>query len=411
MEKKLVSFSLADDVKSEAPAGYVESLEKLVNDIMIPRELEKMCTQAGRVYNYSFADYQKMAREIWGDTISVTIKNAPHRVLCGSAGSANHQNAGYHTYWRLIADDGTHSYQAQEQHCAAECIYEELRIFANQNNGRLQGLVKNLLVQQPGYQELCKKMGLQPVCFGPKDEIKAIYNVQNGGRVDSSVYGVFASMLDEDRDFREYNQKKIDKLEAQLRELAPLLCDGSVIEGDSSKNCIFVSHPSLRCGENIVGSSHYKHSVDHCLYRKNYLLDPGVHELARIINNKIEFGRRLRGSGNGVETEPVMPGVAGVKTHGDVCDNVVTSAPEPCVRFPFRQNGNQTLIWAGITCVSFAGFLMCVSLAKRCAEELVAEREKSHKKEIVIDRPDSVRNQRGDIEWHNVSNARNGHSR
>ena len=89
----------------------------------------------------------------------------------------------------------------------------------------------------------------------------------------------------------------------------------------------------------------------------------------------------------------------------------MTSTPEPCVRLPFLQNGNKTLIWAGVTCVSLAGFLMCVSLAKRCTEELVAEREKSHKKEIVIDRPDSVHNQRGDIEWHNVSNARNGHSR
>lgn len=73
MEKKLVSFSLTDGIKSLAPAGYVESLEKLVSDIMIPRELEKMCTQEGRVYNYNFADYQKMARDIWGDTKLVRL--------------------------------------------------------------------------------------------------------------------------------------------------------------------------------------------------------------------------------------------------------------------------------------------------------------------------------------------------
>ncbi len=409
MDKKLVKFNLADEIKSEAPAGYVESLEKLVNDIVIPRELEKMCTQEGRVYNHSFADYQKLARDIWGDTISVTIKNAPHRVLCGSVGSANHQNAGYHTYWRLIADDGTHSYQAQEQHCAAECICKELQVFANQNNGRLQWLVKSLLAKQIGYQALRQKMGLQSLHLGADDEIKSIYNIKKGATISGDAMLVNDVFLNTSWD----NQMRriADKVSYGLRALAPLLCDGSVIDGDSSKNCIFVSHPSLRCGEDIVGSSYYKHNVDHCLYRKNCLLDPGVHELARIINNKIEFGRRLRGSGNVVETEPVMPGVTGAKNHSDVYDNVVTSTPEPCVRFPFLQNGNKTLIWAGVTCVSFAGFLMCVSLAKRCAEELVAEREKSHKKEIVIDRPDSVHNQRGDIEWHNVSNARNGHSR
>lgn len=320
MDKKLVRFSLADDIKSETPAGYVESLEKLVNDIMIPRELEKMCTQEGRVYNYSFADYQKMAREIWRYPIYVTIKNAPHRVLCGSVGSANHQNASYHTYWRLVADDGTHSYQAQEQHCAAECICEELQVFANQNNGRLQWLVKSLLAKQIGYQALRQKMGLQYLQLGADDEIKSIYNIKKGATISGDARLVNDVFLNTSWD--DQMRQIADKVSYGLRELAPLLCDGSVIDGDNSKNCIFVSHPSLRCGENIVGSSHYKHNVDHCLYRKNYLLDPGVHELARIINNKIEFGRRLRGSGNVVETEPVMPGVTGAKIHSDVYDVV-----------------------------------------------------------------------------------------
>ncbi len=318
MDKKLVRFSLADDVKSEGPAGYVESLEKLVNDIMIPRELEKMCTQEGRVYNYSFADYQKMAREIWRYPISITIKNAPHRVLCGSVGSANHQNASYHTYWRLIADDGTHCYQAQEQHCAAECICEELQVFANQNNGRLQWLVKSLLAKQIGYQALRQKMGLQYLQLGADDEIKSIYNVQNGGRVCSSVRGVFASMLDEDRDFREYNQKKIDELDVKLRELAPLLCDGSVITGDASRDWIYVYHPGCE-PFSLIGTEYTTCSVYEALTDLNTFNGSDPACVAREVNNIVDYNRVANGV---MASEPPVRPVKGAKIHSDVYDVV-----------------------------------------------------------------------------------------
>ena len=408
MEKKLVKFSLADDVKSEAPAGYVESLEKLVNDIVIPRELEKMCTQEGRVYNYSFADYQKMARDIWGGSVSVVIKNAPHRVLCGDVGSANHHSPGYHTYWRLIADDGTDCYQVQEQHCAAEHVDEELKRFADQNNGRLQWLVKNMVVKQPGYQELCKKIGANtyvgqkpqshPVTLGRDDEIKSIYNVRHGATIHPTAWSVVYSL--KDSAWNDRMRQKADEVADNLRALAPLLCDGSIIAGDISKNNIFVVHPNVRCGEDVVGTSYYKHNIDTVLSSKNWFNKYSVHELAKSINDQIEFGRRA--------------GSASLDYHRYVSrsDNVVASKPEePCVRVCLQQNRNETLKWVGITCLSFGGLLMSISAMKWCAQELVAEREKSHKKEIVIDRPDSVHNQRGDIEWHNVSNARNGHSR
>ena len=100
MDKKLVSFSLADGIKSVAPAGYVESLEKLVNDIMIPRELEKMCTQEGRVYNYSFADYQKM-QQILYNLLSNAIKFTKNNGKIEITSEANHKN-----YILKIKDNG-----------------------------------------------------------------------------------------------------------------------------------------------------------------------------------------------------------------------------------------------------------------------------------------------------------------
>lgn len=195
-----------------------------------------------------------------------------------------------------------------------------LKRFANKDNARLRWLVKNLLVQQPGYQELRKKMGLQPVCFGPKDEIKAIYNVQNGGRVGLSVRGFFASMMDEGFDDLEWYQEKFDELEAQLRELAPLLCDGSVITGDASRNWIYVYHPGF--GRfSLIGRSHPTYSVYGalCNYNKfmNYGSDPA--RVAREVNNIVDYNRVANGV---MAYEPPVRPVKGAKIHSDVYDVV-----------------------------------------------------------------------------------------
>lgn len=324
MDKKLVRFSLADDVKSAAPAGYVESLEKLVNDIMIPRELEKMCTQEGRVYNYSFADYQKMAREIWGDTKVVRLVVGEEEYCLSSIGGYGHEGfGGCYTEEVLNANVDGVVYQAQEQDLPWGCDKWSARLkrFANKDNPRLRWLVKNLLVQQPGCQELRKKMGLQPVCFGPKDEIKAIYNVQNGGSVDSSVQRVFASMMDQEPYYRKCRPDVIEKLEAQLRELASLLCDGSVIEGDASKNWIYVEHPSFRSPFSLIGRSYTKYSVLGALYDYNTFMDYGSDpaRVAREINNIVDYNRVANGV---MASEPPVRPVKGVKIHSDVYDVV-----------------------------------------------------------------------------------------
>ncbi len=311
MDKKLVKFSLADDVKSEAPAGYVESLEKLVNDIMIPRELEKMCTQEGRVYNYNFADYQKMAREIWGDTKLV-------RLVVGE--NKYYEWGRWKTEEVLDANVDGVVYQAQEQDLPWGCDKWSARLkrFANKDNPRLRWLVKNLLVQQPGYQELRKKMGLQPVCFGPKDEIKAIYNVQNGGRVGLSVRDVFASKLDEGFDDIEWYQEKFDKLEAQLRELAPLLCDGSVITGDASRDWIYVYHPGF--GRfSLIGKERINYSVYVALTYLNTFNDSDPACVAREVNNIVDYNRVANGV---MASEPPVRPVKGAKIHSDVYDVV-----------------------------------------------------------------------------------------
>ena len=314
---------MTDGIKSVAPAGYVESLEKLVNDIMIPRELEKMCTQEGRVYNYSFADYQKMAREIWGDTKLVRLVVGTDEYYLSSIGGMGHQGfGGRYTEEVLNADVDGVVYQAQEQDLpwGLDGWPARLKRFANKDNARLRWLVKNLLVQQPGCQELRKKMGLQPVCFGAIDEIKAIYNVQNGGCVCSSVRGVFASMLKEEPDF-EWCQKKIDKLEAQLRELASLLCDGSVIEGDASKNWIYVDHPSFHSPFSLIGKSYTKYSVYGALCKYNTFMDYGSDpaRVAREVNNIVDYNRVANGV---MASEPPVRPVKGVKIHSDVYDVV-----------------------------------------------------------------------------------------
>lgn len=312
MDKKLVKFSLTDGIKSVAPAGYVESLEKLVNDIIIPRELEKMCTQEGRVYNYSFADYQKMARDIWGDTKLV-------RLVVGE--NKYHDEFGrWKTKEVLNANVDGVVYQAQEQDLpwAFDGWSARLNRFANKDNPRLRWLVKNLLVQQPGYKELRKKMGLQPVCFGPKDEIKAIYNVQNGGRVVLSVRDVFASKLDEGFDDIEWYQEKFDKLEVQLRELAPLLCDGSVITGDEIRDWIYVYHPGF--GRfSLVGKERTKYSVYEALTYLNKFNDSDPACVAREVNNIVDYNRVANGV---MASEPPVRPVKGAKIHSDVYDVV-----------------------------------------------------------------------------------------
>ena len=314
MTKKLVSFTLADDVKSAVPAGYVESLEQLVNDIMIPRELEKMCTQEGRVYNYSFADYQKMAREIWGDTKLV-------RLVVGE--NKYYEWGRWKTKEVLNANVDGVVYQAQEQDLpwGLDGWSARLNRFANKDNPRLRWLVKNLLVQQPGYQELRKKMGLQPVCFGPKDEFKAIYNVQNGGYVDSSVRGVFASMMDQEPYFRKCRPDVFEKLEAQLHELASLLCDGSVIVGDASKNWIYADHSSFHSPFSLIGRSYTKYSVLGALYDYNTFMDydSDPARVAREINNIVDYNRVANGV---MASEPPVQPVKGVKIHSDVYDVV-----------------------------------------------------------------------------------------
>ena len=324
MDKKLVRFSLADDVKSEAPAGYVESLEKLVNDIMIPRELEKMCTQEGRVYNYSFADYQKMAREIWGDTKVVRLVVGDNEYYLSSIGGYGNEGfGGRYTEEVLNADVDGVVYQAQEQDLpwGLDGWPARLKRFANKDNPRLRWLVKNLLVQQPGCQELRKKMGLQPVCFGPKDEFKAIYNVQNGGYVDSSVRGVFASMMDQEPYFRKCRPDVFEKLEAQLHELASLLCDGSVIVGDASKNWIYADHSSFHSPFSLIGRSYTKYSVLGALYDYNTFMDydSDPARVAREINNIVDYNRVANGV---MASEPPVQPVKGVKIHSDVYDVV-----------------------------------------------------------------------------------------
>ena len=323
MDKKLVKFSLADGVKSVAPAGYVESLEKLVNDIMIPRELEKMCTQEGRVYNYNFADYQKMARDIWGDTKLVRLVVGKDVYCLSPIGGFGHEGfGGCETTEVLNANVDGVVYQAQERDLplGLNGWSSRLNRFANKDNARLRWLVKNLLVQQPGYQELRKKMGLQPVCFGPKDEIKAIYNVQNGGHVDSSVYGVFASMLDEAPCFREWYQEKIDELGVKLRELAPLLCDGSVIVGDASRIWIYALCPG--CSPfSLIGESNTKYSVRDVMdvLDEPDMLKLSMCRLACSMNDVVDYFRVK----NGIMTpEHSVQPVNGAKIHSDVYDVV-----------------------------------------------------------------------------------------
>ena len=323
MDKKLVKFSLADDVKSEAPAGYVESLEKLVNDIMIPRELEKMCTQEGRVYNYSFADYQKMARDIWGDTKLVRLVVGNDEYCLSSICGFGHVGfGGRYTEEVLNANVDGVVYQAQEQDLpwGFDKWSARLKRFANKDNPRLRWLVKNLLVQQPGCQELRKKMGLQPVHFGPKDEIKAIYNVQNGGCVGSGVRGVFASMMDQEPYFRKCRPDVIENLEAQLHELASLLCDGSVITGDASKNWIYVYYPGCETFS-LIGRSYTKYSVLGALYDYNTFMDYGSDpaRVAREVNNIVDYNRVANGV---MASEPPVRPVKGAKIHSDVYDVV-----------------------------------------------------------------------------------------
>ena len=324
MEKKLVSFSLTDEVKSEAPAGYVESLEKLVNDIMIPRELEKMCTQEGRVYNYSFADYQKLARDIWGDTKLVGLGVGENKYYLSSIGGFGHEGfGGRYTEEVLNADVDGVVYQAQEQGLpwGLDGWPARLKRFANKDNARLRWLVKHLLVQQPGYKELRKKMGLSYVFLGAIDEFKTIYNVQNGGYVDSSVQSVFASMMDEDPYYRKCRPDVIEKLEIQLRKLASLLCDGSVIEGDASKNWIYVDHPSFHSPFSLIGRSYTKYSVYGALYDYNMFMHYGSDpaRVAREVNNIVDYIRVANGV---MASEPPVQPVKGAKIHSDVYDVV-----------------------------------------------------------------------------------------
>ena len=334
MDKKLVKFSLADGVKSVAPAGYVESLEKLVNDIMIPRELEKMCTQEGRVYNYDFADYQKMAREIWGDTKLVRLGVGENKYYLSSIGGFGNEGfGGRYTEEVLNADVDGVVYQAQEQDLPWGCDKWSARLkrFANKDNPRLRWLVKNLLVQQPGYKELRKKMGLQPVVhFGPKDEIKAIYNVQNGGYVDSSVQRVFESMMDQDPYFRKCRDV-FEKLEAQLHELASLLCDGSVIKGVASKNWIYVDRLSFDSPFSLIGRSYTKYSVYGALYDYNTFMHYGS-DPARVaceVNNIVDY---IRVDNGFLASEPPVQPVEGVKIHSDVYDVVEGLKTESLVK-------------------------------------------------------------------------------
>ncbi len=334
MDKKLVKFSLADDVKSEAPVGYVVSLENLVNDIMIPHELEKMCAQEGRVYNYSFADYQKMARDIWGDTKLVRLVVGTDEYYLSSIGGFGHEGfGGRYTEEVLNADVDGVVYQAQEQDLpwGFDKWPARLKRFANKDNPRLRWLVKHLLVQQPGYKELRKKMGLQPVFLGAIDEFKAIYNVQNGGYVDSSVQSVFASMMDQEPYYRKCRPDVIEKLEIQLRKLASLLCDGSVIEGDASKNWIYVDHPSFHSPFSLIGRSYTKYSVYGALYDYNtfmhYGSDPA--RVAREVNNIVDYNRVANGV---MASEPPVRPVKGVKIHSDVYDVVEGLKTESLVK-------------------------------------------------------------------------------